>query len=596
MGCGVYRKILWALAAVAVWGCSAVAWGQEGPLPPAAAPSAGSGQSQPGNTPMTFDDIRARLEQQDMQIRQLQAQLAQQQGTPVTATAYANPPAAAAAPATPTDPRLPPGATVVGSNLSGVVFFKDGEFLNFSTPNKDFTMHLGGWVQWDNAWWNEPAALRVAQTPKAGNQNAILASQNAGGGMNNGTFGSLEDGEYWRRLRIVQEGTFWETGEYRFNWALENVQFSTCGLDEMWVGQNSLPLVGTIRVGHVKNAIGLEADMSSSSRAMTFMERSSYSEAIELSQNFVTGLWFGNSYADDRVTYQATLFRPDNGSSGDFFGNGQSGVQGRLTSLPLYEDEGRHLLHFGLSGGWRDGTANLANANYIGNTITLSARPELRDDDPAAGQAINNANSNRMISTGALACDSEYLMGLESLYIRGPFSFQAEYGWNWLNNASGILSTSTPAHPALTAPADYMFNGGYVQVAYTLTGEHRAYDKKSGTFSRYYFGTQGPYERGFLVRDENGCLCWGRGAWEVAARYTYVDLNSGVDGTRVQGGVMEGFGVALNWYANTNLTVNTEWIWDNRYDQPTAQPTTPGTVASIPGAVSAVGVRVQYSF
>ena len=43
-----------------------------------------------------------------------------------------------------------------------------------------------------------------------------------------------------------------------------------------------------------------------------------------------------------------------------------------------------------------------------------------------------------MISTGALACDNEYLMGLEMLYIRGPFSFQAEYGWNWLNNASGI--------------------------------------------------------------------------------------------------------------------------------------------------------------
>ena len=50
---------------------------------------------------------------------------------------------------------------------------------------------------------------------------------------------------------------------------------------------------------------------------------------------------------------------------------------------------------------------------------------------------------------------------------------------------------------------------------------------------------------------------------------------------------MEGFGVALNWYANTNLTVNTEWVWDNRYDLPTG---------SIPGAVSAFGTRVQYSF
>ena len=25
----------------------------------------------------------------------------------------------------------------------------------FETPNKDFTMHLGGWVQWDNVWWSQ---------------------------------------------------------------------------------------------------------------------------------------------------------------------------------------------------------------------------------------------------------------------------------------------------------------------------------------------------------------------------------------------------------------------------------------------------------
>ncbi len=350
-------------------------------------------------------------------------------------------------------------------------------------------------------------------------------------------------------------------------------------------------MIGTIRVGHVKNALGLEGDMTSSSRCMTFMERSSYSEAIELNQNFVTGLWFGSSYADDRVTYQATAFRPDNGNSGDFFGNGQSGVQGRLTCLPMYEDQGRHLLHFGISGGWRNGTNNLASTSYIGNTITLQARPELRDDDPAGSpsgaQALNDANSLRMVSTGALACDDECLMGLEMLYIRGPFSFQAEYGWNWLNDAAGILATSTPLAPKLTPASDYMFNGGYVQVAYTLTGENRVYDKKTGSLSRYYFGNQGPYENAYLVRDEAGGVCWGRGAWEIAARYSYINLNSGSGPSFVQGGIMDGFGIGLNWYLNTNLTVNTEWVWDNRYDLPKG---------TIPGAVSAFGTRVQYSF
>jgi phosphate-selective porin OprO and OprP len=577
----ICQELGWTLAVIVVCVTSA-ARGQEGQMPPPdAGPYAAPAPSQLRGDTLTFDEIRARFDQQQQQIAALQEQLRNAQQTQASQAAYALPDATAPAPAA-------PAGKQVGSDLSSVVFFKNGEFLNFSTPNKDFTMHLGGWAQWDNVWWAEPPALQKAQTPKAGN-NSIpgVASGAAGGGMNNGTFGSLQDGDYWRRLRIVQEGTFWETGEFRFNWALENDQYGSIGLDELWIGQNQIPVIGTIRVGHVKNAIGLEADMSSSSRAMTFMERSSYSESIELAQNFGTGLWFGNSYVDDRITYQATVFRPDNGNSGDFFGTGQCGAQGRLTCLPLYEDQGRHLLHLGISGGWRNGANNLASTSYIGNTVTLQARPELRDDDPAGGQAIPNANSIRMVSTGALACDDELLMGLEMAYIRGPFSFQAEYGWNWLNDASGILPTSTAAAPALTPAANYMFNGGYVQVAYTLTGENRAYDKKSATFSRYYFGNQGPYENAFLVRDQAGGLCWGRGAWEIAARYSYIDLNSGFAPTLVQGGIMEGFSVGLNWYLNTNLTVNTEWVWDNRYDLP---------AGTIPGAVSAFGTRVQYSF
>ena len=152
----------------------------------------------------------------------------------------------------------------------------------------------------------------------------------------------------------------------------------------MWVGQNAIPVIGTIRVGHVKNAMGLEGDMTSSSRCMTFMERSSYSEAIELNQNFVTGLWFGGSYVDDRVTYQAVAVSSRQcGNSGDFFGGGESGVQGRLTCLPLYEDEGRHLLHLAVSGGWRNGTNNLSSI-YTGNTVTLRGPP--RTEGRRSGQ------------------------------------------------------------------------------------------------------------------------------------------------------------------------------------------------------------------
>lgn len=557
--------------------------------------------AQQGSGGQSLDDIRARLEQQDRQIQVLQAQLASQQsGVHALPAGFDPSGGTAAAPAPPQSP--PP--YVIGSDLSVQTSFKNGSFLFFETPNRDFSMHLGGWVQNDYVWWNQAANLKAAQgqTITSGANSKTFGAGNNGipgvaSGAAPGGVGDLQDGDSWRRIRLVMEGICWETYEYRFNVALENIQFGTTGLDEFFVGQRNLPVVGTIRVGHVKTAMGLEADMTASSRCMTFMERSSYSEAIELNQNLATGLWLSNSYLDDRTEWQFAVFRPDNANSGDSFGDGQFGVQGRITALPFYEDEGRHLVHVGLSSGWRNGSGTIGN-----NSVTLQARSELRDDDPAAQsiQPITNSNDARMVSTGPLLCTDEYLMGLEFLYIRGPLSLQAEYGWNWLYGAHAAAAGSG-TNIGATAPANYVFDGGYVQIAYTLTGENRGYDKKLGSFSRHCFGNQGPYENAFLIRDEDGNLIGGRGAWEVALRYSHIDLNSGAGATRVQGGIMDGFGLGLNWYLNTNLTVNMEWVYDNRYDLPGAGTTPPypgsaNVAASIPGSTSGFGTRVQFSF
>ena len=479
----------------------------------------------------------------------------------------------------------------VGSDLSLKASLKPGQFPWLETPNKDFTMHLSLWTQWDNVWWNQTPGLRAARDGNAGPNQGVASGDTTGG------IGNLQDGVYFRRIRPNVEGTFWETGEYRFIPAFENNQFNSAGIDEMWVGAKGLPVIGTLRVGHVKNAMGLEGDMTASSRCMTFMERSCYSEAIELNQNFVAGLWLSNTYLDERLMWNFVTFRPDVGSSTDaFFGDGQWGLQGRITGLPLYEDEGRHLLHLGISSGFRNGTTNLANSPI--NAVQLRARPEMRDDAPAG--SIVNSDTNRMIDTGVMASDSQYLMGLEALYVRGPLSLQAEYGWTWIQDVTGIFNPYAP--PTATPPGvftpfataqNYMFNGGYVQLAYTLTGENRAYDKRMGSLSRAYFGGQGPYNNAWLVRDENGCLNWNTGAWEIATRYSYANLNDGSGANRIQGGIMNGFGLALNWYLNSNLTVNFDWNLDTRYDVPVG---TPGNPSTVPGDTNGFGTRVQFQF
>ncbi len=537
--------------------------------------AAGPAVAQEGSTAQSFNALSARLEQQDQQIRQLQSQvnaIQQPQGTPAIPAAFGQGGGTAAA-----DPPSASKGAEVGSDMSIKAAFKNGTGLYLATPNGDFTMHPGFWVQWDNVWWRQNSVNGPTSTP--------------------GDIGPLQDGDYWRRIRPFVEGTFFATYEYRFNLALENNQFSASGVDEFWVGANKIPLIGTMRVGHVTSCMGLEGDMSSSSRCMTFMERSAYSEAIEIDQHFVNGVWLGNTWFDERVFGSFVVFHPDNGSSGDFFGTGQYGWQTRWTCLPIYEDEGRHLLHLGLSGGWRDGANNLGSGTTAADTIRLRARPEMRDDDPAAspgsnanangvggaGQYLPDANSNRLIDTGAITCNTEYLLGTEFLYIHGPWSFQAEYGWNFLNDA----------HVDGKPVENYEFNGGYFQVSYLLTGEYRHYDKKYGTLSRYYLGGDGPYENAFLVRDALGDLCCGRGAWELACRYSYVNLNSDLgSGDPIKGGILNGVTVALNWYLNTNLSVMTDWSYDYRFDA--NSPTTGAAISN--GSTNGFGTEVQVSF
>jgi phosphate-selective porin OprO and OprP len=568
---------------------------------PASTGSAGPGQAALGAPQDPNGDLRARIERLERQNQELMQALR-------SATSHVSTDAPATSPAVNKDDvqkivtnyladkdadkkqaaaancAESPDGYKVGSILGVTAAFNEWGYLWITTPNKDFTMHPGYWVQYDNVFWTQSPALRTAPDGKTGNKQGVASGPAQGG------IGDLEDGTFFRRIRPFVEGTFWENYEYRLNLALENDQFETTGLDEFWVAVNKVPVVGTIRAGHVKTVNGLEADMTASSRAMTFMERSSYSESIELNQNFVTGAWLHNDFIDEHMTYTASIFRTDQGaSSGVFFGDGQYGAGARWTFLPIYECEGRHWLHLGISGGWRNGTNNLATSPD--RTFQLRARPELRDDDPASspsgGQPIPNANSTRMVDTGVIAAEDDWILGLELLYVRGPFSVQAEWGWNFLSNAYGANPSGFTLNPPIIPKTDYTFTGGYIQLAYSLTGEARGYDRKAGTIAREYFSRPGVLTNAWLLRGEDGRLTWGIGAWELAARYSFVDLNDGSGLNRIQGGVMDGWSAGLNWYLNNNVKLQFDYIYNQRHDLP---------VGVIPGTTQGFGTRVQLTF
>jgi phosphate-selective porin OprO/OprP len=121
-----------------------------------------------------------------------------------------------------------------------------------------------------------------------------------------------------------------------------------------------------------------------------------------------------------------------------------------------------------------------------------------------------------------------------------------------------------------------MYHGGYVEVLRYLTGEHRAYNKKSATFDRVI-----PKENFFLVKGEGGNI-FGRGAWQVGARYNYLNLNDkGIDG-----GVLNDVTLGLNWFLNPNMKIQANYSITARNSP------APGHDGTIQG----VGVRVAHDF
>ncbi len=506
-----------------------------------------------------------------------------------------------------------------GGKMPLSAFWQDG--LVFSNPCKDYVIHIGGYFQLDDVSFTESGRLGKL-TPDT--------SSVASGG-----YGPLQDGIFWRRVRPQVTGTIWDFYEFDFTFHLERLQFGQVGLGEFWVGVKELPIIGTVRFGHIKTVNGLEASMTASAATMTFLERSSFAQGIWQNQDYATGLWIGNHLFNDRMTWATSIYRQDitqstsssgdgialsSGQSGDNFNDGTYGVGGRLTLLPIDSEDGRELLHFGISGNFREAphtispnsSGSLASGQPIGpRGLSISSTPEIRDSNADNDNTDSNTSAQlggstgAFVSTGNIFCQSSDAFGLEALAVYGPLSFQAEYGWSILNDVTGIngaiVTKATPGHPigstTFSKSADsYMFNGGYVQASYFLTGENRSYDRRLGRLDSVYLGKNGPNNPFYIGRNKDNNWAFGRGAWELAVRYSYLDLNDGAGLTRVNGGVEGGFSAGINWYLTNNLAYQFQYQWNDRYQTSPGGAGTPGNTLALPGIVEGFGVRMNWMF
>jgi phosphate-selective porin OprO/OprP len=267
-------------------------------------------------------------------------------------------------------------------------------------------------------------------------------------------------------------------------------------------------------------------------RFLTFMERSAPTRAFAPDRNLGIMLYnyFGGPDGTQNWSWFAGLFR---GNAADNLPAANSDINDwcgtlRVAGLPYYDEAtpGRCLLHVGVSGSARrtGGVGGTFGNGLMQGFLGLDNRNSL----------ISIALGNPPL--GAPRSSSEFgVVGLEAAWVRGAFSLQGEYLFSATSDTVGINT-----------------NGGYLQASYFLTGENRGYDRRNKAFYRV-----NPYEPFFRVRTADG-IATGIGAWELAARYSYTNLNSvpallGAGVTTVPPtviGTQENITLGVNWYLN----------------------------------------------
>jgi phosphate-selective porin OprO/OprP len=263
-------------------------------------------------------------------------------------------------------------------------------------------------------------------------------------------------------------------------------------------------------------SIGKQKEPISGERVQSMMfnhmqERAAVSDAMLPSRN-VGIVWNGSS--PERYSSWAFGVFNDWLDSGEDFDESANQFAGRLTWAPLRSADTSNLLHVGLGYCHSD-----AKAGFRYRT------------EPEFNQAPLFVDTGFGTETGVLPADKLQTWTAELSWRQGPWWFASEYTRTDVDN------------PALGNPT---FDGYWLGASWILTGEMRAYSRKNGTFGGV------PVSRSVYQN--------GKGAWELSARWSTIDLEDGP----VRGGEMDVASLGLTWWATPffGVSANYRYIWN----------------------------------
>lgn len=264
-----------------------------------------------------------------------------------------------------------------------------------------------------------------------------------------------------------------------------------------------------ISIGQVNPSFSLEN--TSSSKWLPFLERSMPANAFGPDQGIGASIThWNNNYA---LGFSAVAPKKGDAASanrglsasGNNNHNDQLVYSARASWAPIHMDA--KLVQVGVSGHFENNKDGWLEFKSLPEITTRADSAVINTSD-----ATNKNVQSKHHSTIAAEVAGQY----------GPLYGEAEYQ---------VANVKRPA-----GASSLRFHGYHATLAYVLTGEHRVYNMKTGTFNQ-------------IVPDQSG-------AWEVAARHSYINLNS----KDVTGGNAHNTTLGVNWYPTEAIKVSANYI------------------------------------
>ena len=416
-----------------------------------------------------------------------------------------------------------------------VVKLEDG--IHFATRDGNFTAAINGRMQVDSQI----------------NVNQNLSSQYGAATTTTGATGNvpapLNDGTTIRRARLGMEGTFFKRSDYKFEYDFTRGNgLNAGGITDAFVRYTfSNPF--SVKVGSFKEPFSMEE--ATSNRYLTFIERNMAVNTfvdnlntykVGIGANYSADRWLVasslqtegvggyNAYGNNSLTSSTGSAVNINGGVNRNGGGGDTSweVNTRIAGTPWMESKTK-FLHVGTWGSYININNTYTSTGAFDNGGIIFANGLGGNVDRSSILNTGNLTSGRRNAAGAFQANHLTRFGAETALVYGPFSAQAEY-----------LQTDVSGHGY---NQNESLNGYYGYATYFLTGESRNYRAKNAQWDR-------------IKPNRNFDLKGGWGAWELAAGYDYMNLNSGA----INGGSASTVKTGINWYPNSHLRVMANWV------------------------------------